>query len=162
MALHESTRYQNENYRRSIVPVPWSRSAEHALCPELLMLWFCTFHRTISCLHVDFEFKLALWPTLRQKFMNFSSFWHVQAINMTKRSTISCFSNHKLVQGLAHNSDSQSHGFLWNIILKWNVSLFNKKLKCFYCIQHINHTTLSERDHVMVLRDICRPFEKNP
>ena len=39
------------------------------------MLWFCTFHRTISCLHVDFEcFKLALWPTLRQKFMNFWSF----------------------------------------------------------------------------------------
>ena len=28
------------------------------------MLWYCTFHRTISCLHVDFEcLKLALWPS---------------------------------------------------------------------------------------------------
>ena len=27
---------------------------------------------SLSCLHIDFEcFKLALWPTLRQKFMNF-------------------------------------------------------------------------------------------
>ena len=35
-------------------------------------LWFCSFHRRISCLIVAFEcFKLALWPTLRQKFMNF-------------------------------------------------------------------------------------------
>ena len=54
---------------RLIVP---KQSAEHALCPELSMLWFCTFHRTISCLHVDFEcYNLALWPTLRQTFMNF-------------------------------------------------------------------------------------------
>ena len=43
-----------------------------------------------DCLHVDFEcFKLALWPTLRQKFMNFLNFLLVQAINMTKRSAIS-------------------------------------------------------------------------
>ena len=60
---------------KSIVPIPRLRSAEDALCPELLLLWFCTFHGMISCLHVDFEcFKLALWPTLRQKFMNFWSF----------------------------------------------------------------------------------------
>ena len=48
-----------------------------ALCSKLMMLWFCTFHRTISSLqlYVDFEcFKLALWPTLRQEFMNFWSF----------------------------------------------------------------------------------------
>ena len=39
------------------------------------MLWFCPFHGRISCLYEDFEcFKLALWPTLRQKFMHFWSF----------------------------------------------------------------------------------------
>ena len=36
---------------------------------------FCSFHRAISCLHVDFEcFKLAPWPALIQNFMNFWSF----------------------------------------------------------------------------------------
>ena len=39
------------------------------------MCWFCTFHRSHMCLYVDCEsFKLALWPALRQKFMNFWSF----------------------------------------------------------------------------------------
>ena len=42
-ALHESARYQNDNCRaqpsrRSIVPVPRSKSAERALCPKLFML----------------------------------------------------------------------------------------------------------------------------
>ena len=36
---------------------------------------FCSFHRAISCLHVDFEcFKLAPWPALIQNFMNFWNF----------------------------------------------------------------------------------------
>ena len=69
VVLHENARYRNDNCRRSIVPVPRSRSAERALCPELFMLL------ATSCLHVDFEcFKLTLWPTLRQKVMNFWSF----------------------------------------------------------------------------------------
>ena len=39
------------------------------------MLWFCNFHRMVSCLHVDFEcVKLALWLTWRQNFMNSWSF----------------------------------------------------------------------------------------
>ena len=44
------------------------------------MCWFCTFQLISQesqddCPHVDFEcFKLALWPTLRPKFMNFWSF----------------------------------------------------------------------------------------
>ena len=53
--------------------VPRSRSAERALCPVLLMLWFRTFHRTISVLIWTYCFKYRLWPTLRQKFTNFWS-----------------------------------------------------------------------------------------
>ena len=78
-------RISNINCRISIVPVPRSRSGERPLCRELLMLiWFCTFHRTISCLHVDFEcFKLAPWPTLNRIFWTFEAFLLVHAI-MTK------------------------------------------------------------------------------
>ena len=49
------------------------RGAERAFCPERLMLRFVTFTGPyVRCLHVGFEcFKLALWPTLRQKFMSF-------------------------------------------------------------------------------------------
>ena len=38
LGSHENFRCQNNNCRRSIVPVPRSRSAERALCPELLTL----------------------------------------------------------------------------------------------------------------------------
>ena len=101
------------------------------------MLWFCTFHRTISWLYVDFEyFKLALWPTLRQKFMNFWSFLTCPADKHDDKIS-NCSLTPKLVQ--AHNSAvSVTIFFLydyktdliswlgWNIILKWNVSLFIK------------------------------------
>ena len=107
------------------------------MCPELLMLWFCTFHRTISCLHVDFEFKLALWPTLRQKFMKFSSFWLVQSINMTKRSTIYCSSNPKLVQAPAHHSAMSLKIFLLfsrhatpNLMVFSEISFWNEMFLC--------------------------------
>ena len=73
-ALHESARYQNDCRRRSIIPVPRSRSGWTCIVSRA-SLWFCTFYRNTSCLHVDFKcFKLALWPTLRLTFMHFWSF----------------------------------------------------------------------------------------
>ena len=77
--------------------------------PAMKKCWACILPRafdvmirTISCLHVDFEcFKLALWPTLRQKLWTFEAFWLVQAINMMNRSAIA-LRLPKLVQ--AHDS----------------------------------------------------------
>ena len=132
--------------RRSIVP---KRSAERALCPELLMLWFCSFHRTRSCLHVDFEcYKLALWQTLRQsKFMNFWSFLtrsgnkhdeDIRNCSSTPQagpsSQFCCESNDSVLTfPTAPLQDSESHSFLGNIILKWNVSLLNKNRNVYCC-----------------------------
>lgn len=39
---------------RSTIP-ECQRDTGCALCPEHSMLWFCSFQRMISCLHVDFE-----------------------------------------------------------------------------------------------------------
>ena len=53
---------KHANYRRSFS------------CRDLLILYIPRESQD-DCLHVDFEcFKLELWPTLRQKFMNFWSF----------------------------------------------------------------------------------------
>ena len=58
LALHESTRYQNNNCHRSF--------------PFRDVLILCISQESHVCLHVDCEsFTLALWPTLRKKFMNF-------------------------------------------------------------------------------------------
>ena len=61
-ALHESAQYQNNNCHRSFL-----------FCDELILyIW----QESQDCLHVDFEcFKLALCPTLKQKFKNFWSFF---------------------------------------------------------------------------------------
>ena len=116
---------------------------------ELLMLWFCSFHRTRSCLHVDFEcYKLALWQTLRQsKFMNFWSFLtrsgnkhdeDIRNCSSTPQagpsSQFCCDSNDSVLTFLtAPLQDSESHSFLGNIILKWNVSLLNKNRNVYCC-----------------------------
>ena len=42
---------------------------------------------------------MALWQTLRQKFMNFWSFLTRQAMNMTKRSAVACVGTHPLKEG---------------------------------------------------------------
>jgi len=56
---HESARYQNDNCRRSI---PF---------PDVRILYISQESQDHG-LHVEFEcFKLTLWPTLTQKFMNF-------------------------------------------------------------------------------------------
>ena len=56
-------RYQNDNCREWSLPFR-----------DVLILYISQEAQD-DCLHVDFEcFKLALWPTLRQKFMNFWSF----------------------------------------------------------------------------------------
>ena len=58
-APHESARNQNDNCRRSF---PFR---------DVLILYISQESQD-DCLHADFQcFKLALWPTLRQKFMNF-------------------------------------------------------------------------------------------
>ena len=61
-----------DNCRRSIVPIP------RALYPELLMLLFFIFHRTISCLHVS---GLALWHYGKlwdRSLWTFEAFWLVR------------------------------------------------------------------------------------
>ena len=59
----DSARYQNDNCRGYSLPFR-----------DVLILYISQEAQD-DCLHVDFEcFKLALWPTLRQKFMNFWSF----------------------------------------------------------------------------------------
>ena len=61
-APHESARYQNDNCRRSF---PFRDG----------LILYISQESQDDCLNVDFVcFKLALWPTLRQKFMNFWSF----------------------------------------------------------------------------------------
>ena len=66
------------------------------MCLELSMLWFCSIHRTISCLHVDFEcFKLPLLPTLRQNCERFEPRTHFKStlclivrVNVILNSTV--------------------------------------------------------------------------
>ena len=71
--------------------------------------WFCTFHWTISCLHVDFEgFKLALRSTVRQN----KSFWLSRPGDKHDEKISNCSSTPKLVQ--AHST-----------ILPWLLRLFN-------------------------------------
>ena len=112
-----------------------SRRAEHALCPELLMLWCCTFHRMISCLHVDFEcFKLALWPTLRQKLMNFRSIFTRPGDNDEKISN--CSLTPKLVH--AHNSAVSLMIFFQTFLMTrlpiswWFLGKYHSEMKCFF------------------------------
>ena len=53
------------------------------MCPELSMLWFFSFHKTISCLHMDLEcFKLALSAPWDRSLWTFEAFWLVQAISI--------------------------------------------------------------------------------
>ena len=127
---YESARHQNYNCRRSIVAVPKSRSAERALCPELLVLWLIlsVFQRTISCLHVDFEcFKLALMTNfcnLRQAFMNFWSF-------LTRPGD-------KHDEGISSCSwtPRESHNFLTflttRLPISWFLGKYHSEMKCFF------------------------------
>ena len=73
---HESARCQNDNCRRSF---PFH---------DVLILYISQESQDHG-LHVDFDcFKLALWPTLRQKLVYEVLKLFDQEINMTKRSAI--------------------------------------------------------------------------
>ena len=112
-APHESPRYQNDYCRRSF---PFR---------DVLI---CTFHRTIV-FNVDFEcFKLALWPTLRQKFMNYWSF-------LTRLSSWSKLAILSWVARFFNFSHGKTPNlrFLVNIILQWNVYLFSKNGNAYCC-----------------------------
>ena len=131
------------------------------------MLWFCTFHRTISCPHVAFEcFKLALWPTLRQKFMNF---WNVLTLPGDNDEKISnCTSTPKLVQ--AHDF-SFSHDKTHNVMVFREISFWNEmflrsilKRKWLLLLNRNWFSTCKRResqaatDFATVLPDTCRPY----
>ena len=132
------------------------------------MLWFCcTFHRTISCPHVDFEcFKLALWAILRRKFMNFWNFLTRPGDNDEKISI--CTSTPKLVQ--AHDL-SFSHRKTPYLMVFREISFWNEMFLCSIlkqkCLLLLNRNWSSSckrresqaaRDFATVLRDTCRPY----
>ena len=85
------------------------------------------FHRTISCLHVDFRcFKLALmanFRNLRQEFMNFWSFLTCPGDKHDKGISSCSWTpreSHNFLTFLTTRLPIS--WFLGNIILKWNVS----------------------------------------
>ena len=140
------------------------------------MCWFCTLYRsrrTISFLHVDFEcFKLALWPTLRQKLMNFWSFLTRPGDKHDEKIS-NCFLTPKLVQ--VHNSamsltfffnfphDKTPNLMVFSEISFWNeMFLCSIKKDCCWIVTDSPHvkaenrkqcTTPSARDFATVLSD---------
>ena len=67
-------------------------------------------------------------------------FLFVQVKIMMKRSAINALQLPQVIQAhdfliflTASLQDTQSHGFLGNIILKWNVSLLNKNRNVYCC-----------------------------
>ena len=129
--------------------------------------WFCTFRRTISCLHVDFEgFKLALCSTFRQN----EVFWLVQAINMTRRSAIALRLPNWSKLTVRFCLDS--HDFLTvlttRLPISWFLAKYIKKGNVYCCwividSPHVNPGNCSvqpsarDGDFGTVLRDTCRP-----
>ena len=115
---HENVRCQNNNCRRSIVPVPRSRSAERALCPELLTLWFCTFHWTISCLHVEFDMfqitTMANFETEVYEFLNLFS--------LVQASSRYCRDSHNFLTFLTTR-----------LPISWFLGKYHSEMKCFFC-----------------------------
>ena len=83
------------------------------------MLWYCSFHRTISCLHEDLEcYKLALWhygQLWDRRLWTFEAFWLVQAKNKMRRSAIA-LRLPKRIQ--AHNRPVALRGHVTNASFK--------------------------------------------
>ena len=88
---------------------------------------------SVICSNVDFEcLKLALWPTLRQEFMNFWSFLtrrgdkHDKKISNCIALRLPSWSKLTILVIFQPFSrqDSQSHGLLWN----W----YHSEVKCFF------------------------------
>ena len=73
---------------------------------------------------------------LERRFWNFEAFWLNQQLpfdspSPSGSSSRFCRESHDFLTFVTVSlQDSQSHGFSGNIILKWNVSLSNKKQKC--------------------------------
>ena len=145
-APHESARYQNDNCRRSF---PFRD----------VLIFYISQESQNDCLHVDFEcFKEALWPTLRQKFMNFWNFFTLPGDKHDEKIS-NCSSTPKLSWSKL-TTLLESHDFLsflttrppisWffrNIILKWNVSLFNKNgnVYCWWIVSDSPHVNFLNR-----------------
>ena len=131
--------------------------------------WFCTFHRTISCLHVDFEgLKLALRSTFRQN----KSFWLVQAINMTRRSATAFrlpnWAWSKLTIRFCLDSHDFSTFLTTRLPISWFLAKYIKKGNVYRCriaidSPYVNPGSCSvqpsarDGDFGTVLRDTCRP-----
>ena len=162
-APNESARYQNDNCRRSF---PFR---------DVLILYLSQESQD-NCL-VDFEcFKLALWPTLRQKFMNFWSFLtrpgdkHDEKISncsstpkrswskLTIRPWVSgCFNfSHDKTPNLMVFSEISfcSDMFLCSI----KTEMFTAAESQVILLMHKRWELQAARDFATVLRDTCRPY----
>ena len=97
-----------------------------------MMCWFCTFHRSHMCLHVDCEsFKLASWTTLRQKFMNFWSFLTRSGEKHDKKisncSSTPCENSIEFCHRYTfiHGSHSVDHVWVSCLDASWHVLFFD-------------------------------------
>ena len=128
----------NDNCHRLIVPILWSRKlSEHALCPELLIVQFCSFHRTIiiSCLQVDFEcFIISSMANLETEVYELliKAFLLIQAINMTKRLLFNSPSWSRLtILPLVSQFLNFSHNRTPNPIAFREMSFWNEMFLCW-------------------------------
>ena len=95
-----------------------------------------------DCLHVDFErFKLALWPTLRQNFMNFWSFLtrpgdkHDEKISNCSSTPKRSWSKLTILKWVSRcfNFSHDKTQLKTPSLMEWNVSLFNKNGNVYCC-----------------------------
>ena len=92
--------------------------------------------------HVDFEsFKLALWPTLRQKLWTFEAFWLIQVINMMKRLAIKYIAL-RLPSWSKLTILPESHDFLTFLTTRlpilWFSVKYHSEMKCFFVNKNSN------------------------
>ena len=135
-------------------------------------------------IHVDFEsFKLALWPTLRQKLWTFEAFWLIQVINMMKRLAIKYIAlrlprwSKLTILPWVSQFFNFSHNKTPNLMVFSEISFWNEMFLCSIktemftvteslnwlslCIKTLGITSCtmpSARDFATVLRDTFWPY----
>ena len=130
-----------------------------------------------DCLHVDFEcFKSELWPTLRQKFMNFWSFLTRPGDKHDADKISNCSSTprrrwYKLtILPWVSGCFNFPHDKTPNLMVFNEISFRNEMFRCSIkrkCLLLLNRKWFSSckhlesqaaRDFATVLRDNCRPY----
>ena len=149
VALERSRNVPAVNSLFSIASVIFVLRLQCAYCQKYInksVILYISQESQDDCLHADFQcFKLALWPTLRQKFMNFWSFLtrlgdkhdteKIRNCSLTPKWSWSKLTILPWVSRCVNFSHDKTSNLmvLVNIILKWNVSLFNKNGKVYCC-----------------------------